>query len=169
MREYVYLAGDFDHDGDVVKQIQKWNKDPNKDLKFKDAHEITQARDESLNCSIKESLLRRMNESHTFVIVVGNNTKMVRAGSCSYCMSYYNGRCYRGNSLSDESYIEFECRKAVESGLRIIVIYNSSVIDRNKCPSIIANKGKHIPAYYYVGRECYWNYCQIRDSIMNRC
>lgn len=61
MREYVYLAGDFDHDGDVVKQIQKWNKDPNKDLKFKDAHEITQARDESLNCSIKESLLRRMN------------------------------------------------------------------------------------------------------------
>lgn len=36
MREYVYLAGDFDHDGDVVKQIQKWNKDPNKDLKFKE-------------------------------------------------------------------------------------------------------------------------------------
>ena len=100
MREYVYLAGDFDHDGDVVKQIQKWNKDPNKDLKFKDAHEITQARDESLNCSIKESLLRRMNESHTFVIVVGNNTKMVRAGSCSYCMSYYNGRCYRDNECN---------------------------------------------------------------------
>lgn len=167
MRECVYLAGDFDHDGDVVKQIQKWNKSPYKDLKFKDAHDITQARDESLNCSIKDSLLRRMNESNTFVIVVGNSTKMVRAGSCSYCESYYNGRCYRRNSLSDESYIEFECRKAVESGLKIIVIYNSTIVDRNKCPSIISYRGQHIPAYYYESGKYYWNYYQIRNLIMN--
>lgn len=166
MREYVYLAGDFDHDGNVVRKIQEWNKDPSKDLRFKDAHDITQARDESLNCSIKNSLARRMNESHTFVLIVGKETKNVRAGACSYCKSYFNNRCYYGYSVSEESYIEFECRKAVRDGLRIIVIHNGSVINRNNCPQSIANKGQHIPAYYYVGSECYWNYQQIKRLIM---
>ena len=166
MRGYVYLAGDFDHDGNVVKKIQEWNKNPLKDLKFKDAHDITQARDESLNCSIKNSLARRMNESHTFVLIVGENTKTVCAGACSYCKSYFNNRCYHGYSLNEESYIEFECRKALQDGLRIVVIHNSSQIKRENCPQIIANIGKHITAYYYIGNDCYWNYNEIRNLIM---
>lgn len=166
MRKYVYLAGDFDQDGNVVRKIQEWNRDPLKDLRFKDAHDVTQARDESLNCSIKNSLARRMNESHTFVLVVGKNTKNVRAGACSYCKSYFNNRCYHGYSLNEESYIEFECRKAIQDGLRIIVIHNGSVINQDNCPHCIANKGQHIPAYCYIGNEYYWNYQQIKRLIM---
>lgn len=166
MREYTYLAGDWDHDKKLVEKIQEWNESPYKDLKFKDVHKLTQSKDESLNCSIKASLGKRMDLSHTFVLIVGNYTSSVKAGSCVYCAGYYNNRCYHGYSPSFENFIEYECKKAVNDGLRIIVIYNSNKIDRMKCPEIIRYKGIHIVAYYYFGNECCWNYQEIKNSIM---
>lgn len=166
MKEYTYLAGDWNHDKDVIDIIKSWNKDYSKDLYFKDAHEITQSRDESLNCSIKDSLAKRLNESHTFVLIVGEHTIFVRSGECGYCSSYYNNRCYRGHYSSHESYIEFECRKALNDGLRIVVIYNSSQVDRTKCPSLLRYEGIHIPAYILKYGSLYWNYNQIRNAIM---
>lgn len=44
-------------------------------LDFHDAHDLTQARDSSLNCSIKSSLATRLDVSKTFVLIVGNTTK----------------------------------------------------------------------------------------------
>lgn len=167
MREYVYLAGDWDHDKEIVTKIQEWNEDPSRCLKFKDVHKLMQSKDESLNCSIKASLSKRLNLSHTFVLVVGNNTNSVRAGSCFYCDSYYNNRCYHGYGVSFESFIEYECKKAVNDGLRIVVIYNSDKIDKSKCPEIVRYKGKHIVAYYYFNDKCYWNYTEIKNAIMN--
>lgn len=35
-----------------------------------------------------------------------------------------------------------------------------------KCPEIIRYKGIHIVAYYYFGNEYYWNYQEIKNSIM---
>ncbi len=166
MKEYTYLAGDWDYDKNIINKIKEWNKDPQKSLKYKDAHEITQARDESLNCSIKNSLGKRLLQSHTFVLIVGKKTIDTREGECSYCNSYYNGRCYHGYGLSNESYIEYECRKAVELDMKIIVIYNSDKIERLKCPEIVRYKGKHIVGFYYTANDCYWNYNEIANSIM---
>ena len=44
-------------------------------LSFVDAHELTQARDTSLPCSIKRFLRERLDASKTFVLVVGDKTK----------------------------------------------------------------------------------------------
>lgn len=74
-RTRTYIAADWDGDLDAVNQLHKWNESDYFNLSFSDAHDLTQARDSSLNCSIKKSLAERIDASKTFVIIVGNNTK----------------------------------------------------------------------------------------------
>lgn len=169
IRKCVYLAGDFDsEDRKIVEKIQEWNQNSNKQLKFKDAHELTQARDESLPCSIKASLAKRLDEADIFVLVVGEKTNNLTKGSCQYCDSYSNDRCHKNhNNVSFDSFIEFECNKAFKDNLRIVVIYNSLIVDRSKCPEVIRYIGTHIPAKYYKKGFKYWNYQEIRNAIMN--
>ena len=52
-RTKTYIAADWDGDNDAVKQLYKWKRSNYWSLDFHDAHDLTQARDSSLNCSIK--------------------------------------------------------------------------------------------------------------------
>ncbi len=108
-RTKTYLAGEWDGDEDAIKQLHKWNDNNFWSLSFTDAHELTQARDGSLNCSIKSSLATRLDSSKTFVLIVGSNTKTVRSGSCQYCdsLNSYTKSCARGKSVDYSSYIEY--------------------------------------------------------------
>lgn len=76
-RTRTYLAGDWDGDKNLIQQIYDWKRSGYLALDFTDAHDLTQSRDGSLNCTIKESLSKRMNESKTFVLVVGDKTNAV--------------------------------------------------------------------------------------------
>ncbi|WP_419796124.1 TIR domain-containing protein [Vibrio artabrorum] len=100
-RTKTYLAAEWDGDRNAIEQLHKWNDSNFWSLSFTDAHDITQARDGSLNCSIKTSLNTRIDASKTFVLIVGSNTKTARNGSCQYCGSYnaYQSRCVRGKPL----------------------------------------------------------------------
>lgn len=71
-RTKTYVAGDWEHDKNAIDQLYKWNEDSRYGLSFSNAHDLTQARDSSLNCSIKRSLAERLNNSKTFVLIVGN-------------------------------------------------------------------------------------------------
>ena len=110
-----------------------------------------------------------MDVSKTFVLIVGNQTKTVRAGGCQYCNSYnsWNYHCSHGYSVDYRSYIEYECEKAVEAGIKIVVLYNSTVVDKSKCPDVIKSKGKHLPMMYYQNEIKYWNYSEIKNAIQN--
>ena len=68
-RNKTYIAADWDHDKNAVEQIYKWKDSDHWSLDFHDAHEITQARDTSLPCSIKRSLKERMDSSKLFVLI----------------------------------------------------------------------------------------------------
>ena len=70
MRTKTYIAADFDHDKDAVDLLYYWKNNKNLSFDFQDAHDLTQARDTSLYCSIKKSLRLRLNESKTFVLIV---------------------------------------------------------------------------------------------------
>lgn len=48
-----YIAGDWDHDYDAVEMLHYWNDSSRYGLSFLDAHDLRQARDSSLNCTIK--------------------------------------------------------------------------------------------------------------------
>ena len=71
-RTKTYIAADWDHDKDAVDQIYKWKNGNGWSLDFHDAHELTQARDSSLPCSIKASLKSRMDVSKNFVLITTN-------------------------------------------------------------------------------------------------
>ena len=167
-RTKTYIAADWDSDKDAVDQLHKWNDSKYWSLSFTDAHDLTSARDSSLNCSIKSSLKTRMDASKRFVLIVGEHTKTVRAGSCSYCGSYnsYTQRCARGKTIDYRSYIEYECDKAVEDGISIVVLYNGTIVDRTKCPSAVRYKGTHLPMLYWgTDGQLYWNYTKIKDAL----
>ncbi len=56
------------------------------------------------------------------------------------------------------SYIRYECEKAIESGIKIIVLYKSTKVDKSKCPEVVKNIGMHIAMIYYEDGKYYWDY-----------
>lgn len=166
-RTKTYIAGDWDHDYEAVEMLHYWNNSSKYGLSFSDAHDLTQARDTSLKCSIKRSLAYRMNESKTFVLIVGEHTKNLRAGSCYYCDSYnnYTYSCARGNTVDYQSYIDFECKKAVSDELKIIVLYNSTAVNRDKCPEIVRWQGVHKAMQKRENGQLKWDYANVKAAF----
>ncbi|WP_429019858.1 TIR domain-containing protein [Aeromonas allosaccharophila] len=166
-RTRTYIAGEWDGDQDAIQRLHAWNDSKHLNLSFTDAHELTQARDGSLNCSIKSSLATRFNSSKTFVLIVGKNTKSARSGRCQYCDSYnsYTGSCARRYSVDNRSYIEYECDKAINDGLNIVVLYNAATVDKSKCPESIKNIGKHVAMCYYKEGDYYWDYNAVKSAL----
>jgi hypothetical protein len=166
-RTKTYIAADWDGDKDAIDKLHEWNDSKYWSLSFTDAHDLTQARDGSLNCSIKSSLATRLDASKTFVLIVGSNTKSLRAGSCQYCgsLNSYTHYCARGRSVDYRSYIEFECEKAVRDGLKIVVLYNAASEDKSKCPDAVKYEGTHKAMCYYEDGKYYWDYQAVRTAL----
>ena len=172
-RTRTYLAGDWDGDRDLIQQIMDWNRKGYLALDFTDAHELKQARDGSLNCTIKESLADRLNGSKTFVLIVGEKTDSVASGSCQYCTEYspYYQFCGRGHSQDLRSYIKYECEKAARdyknNKMRIVVIYNYLDVHRDKCPETVRYIGTHISGRVRdINGGVKYDYQSIKNAIM---
>ena len=166
-RTKTYLAGDWTGDRDAIDKLHEWNDSLHLSLSFTDAHDLTQSRDDSLNCSIKSSLARRLDTSKTFVLIVGDDTKSLRAGSCQYCgsLNSYTDSCARGYNVDYRSYIDFECEKALRDGLEIVVLYNAASVDKAKCPELLKFAGIHRAMCYYKDGELYWDYQTVKDAL----
>lgn len=166
-RTRTYIAADWDGDHDAVEQLHKWNDGDRWSLSFPDAHELHQSRDSSLPCSIKSSLKQRMDRSKRFVLIVGDHTTTVTKGSCSYCGSYnsWTRNCARPHSIDRRSYIEYECDKAVEAGIDIVVLYNGTHVDRSKCPESVRWTGSHVAMLYYRNGGDYWDYQAVKKAL----
>lgn len=166
-RTRTYIAADFDHDKNAVDQLHKWNDSNYWSLSFTDAHDLQTSSDSSLYCSIKASLKYRMDGSNTFVLIVGDHTNAISKGGCQYCGSYnsHTYSCAKGYAVDYRSYIKFECDKAVEAGIKIIVLYNSTVINRSKCPEAVRFVGTHAPMVYYKDGKYYWDYQSVKDAF----
>lgn len=171
-RTKTYLAGDWTGDSPAIRQIIKWNESSHWSLHYRDVHELTQCRDSTFNCNIKRSLKARMDISKTFVMVVGEHTKFLRSGSCNLCersqKDYWGGSyCEASYSYDSRSYINYECDIAVAAGIKIVVLYNSSVVEKNKCPLALRNIGTHkeMMTYNYM-RHCWeYDYNKVKKAI----
>ncbi len=166
-RTKTYIAADWTGDKDAIDKLHEWNKRENLSLSFTDAHELTQARDGSLNCSIKSSLATRLDASKTFVLIVGSNTKSLRAGSCQYCgsLNSHTNTCARTGQVDYRSYIEYECAKAVRDGIKIVVLYHAASVDKSKCPDAVKNIGTHKAMCYYNDGKYYWDYQTVKSAL----
>lgn len=167
-RTKTYIAADWDGDWDAVDRLYAWKNSEHWILDFVDAHELHQARDTSLNCSIKRALAERLNVSKRFVLIVGDKTKNLTAGSCWYCNDYSSltKSCYRGYAVDYKSYIEFECKKAVRDGLQIVVLYNSTRVNKSKCPDVLVDAGRHVAMKTSDALGVRWDYHAVKDAMM---
>lgn len=167
-RTRTYIAADFDSDNEVVDTLFAWNNNHYWSLSFTNAHDLQCSRDSSKPCSIKQSLKYRMDCSKRFVLIVGTQTDAVTKGGCRYCCSYnsWTGVCVRGHSVDHRSFIEYECEKAVASGIDIVVLYKAAVVNRTKCPSAVRSKGIHIPVYILCDGKYSWNYQGVKKALM---
>ena len=168
-RTKTYIAGDWTGDQNLISQLYQWNNSNHWALSFTDAHELTQARDTSLPCSIKRSLAERLDASKTFVLIVGEQTNRLTKGGCQYCGSYnsYTHACARGHWIDYRSFVQYECEKAKHDGLRIVVLYNYASVHRDKCPEILRDTGTHINGFYRgTDGKFYWDYSNIKNAIM---
>lgn len=87
----------------------------------------------------------RMDASKTFVLIVGEHTNTLTKGSC---------------------FIKYECDKAVEAGIKIVVLYNDTCIDRTKCPDSVKYYGMHIPMVYKErDGNYYWDYDAVKKAL----
>jgi hypothetical protein len=167
-RTRTYIAGDWTGDADLINKLHMWNDSDYWGLSFTDAHEMTQARDTSLPCSIKRSLKERLDGSKTFVLVLGEHTTSLTKGSCRYCPSYVpHNRCARGHSVNQQRLIDYECRYAMKHGLKTVVLYNASYVNKAKCPDAFKVwASAHIAAYQYDENNCkQWNYAAIKKEL----
>lgn len=166
-RTRTYIAGDWTGDEDLISSLQRWNENSYWGISFTDAHELTQARDTSLPCSIKKSLKERLDTSKTFVLIVGNDTNNLTKGGCRYCRSYSTyGGCHRPETVDHRSFIEYECDYACKYALNVVVLYNSCYVDRDKCPDSLSCTGRHLAAVYHgTDDHYYWNVNVIKQAI----
>lgn len=169
-RTRTYIAGAWTEDQDLISQIYKWNDSEYWNLRFSDAHDLTQARDSSLPCSIKHSLRERLRASKTFILIVGDKTADLRKGSCQYCDLYLPNlhKCHSSMQLDMRSFIEYECEIAVRDSMRIIVIYNSLYVYKPWCPETVRYEGQHLAAKISSAGYFCWNYQAIKNAVMTR-
>lgn len=162
-----YIAADWTNDYDAVERLHKWNNSDYLSLSFSDAHDLKQANDSSLNCSIKRSLKERLDASKTFVLIVGEETARLTAGACRYCPRYsgFWKSCSSNYPVDHRSYIEYECEKTIEANMKIVVLYKSKTIERVKCPSCIRYVGQHVPVYCIKNGGLSWNYSAVKDAL----
>lgn len=168
MRDCTYIAADFDHDKPAV-DILYWMRE-NGYLNFKDAHDLQQSNDDSYACSIKKSLKFRMDNSNRFILIVGYHTDTVSKGGCQLCESYnsYTSHCARNGNIDYRSFIKFECDKAVEANIKIVVLYKSLEIDRDLCPEAVRWKGTHKQMWYRDNNDqLKWDIRGIANAVNN--
>lgn len=163
-RTKTYVAGDWTGDKDAIQKLYSWKESNFYNLDFVDAHEFHQSNDDSLNCSIKNNLRIRMNGSKKFILIVGEKTNTVTAGSCVHCSDYnsFKSSCSRGLTTSRKSYIQYECDKAYRDDMEIIVLYNYSYRAYSKCPEILKNIGKHVAMKKSDGT---WDYNAVKEAL----
>lgn len=178
-RTCTYIAGDWTDDKDLIDKLHEWNNSNHLNLSFVDVHDLTQSRDSSNPCSIKQSLRKRLNITKTFVLIVGQNTNDLTKGSCRYCANYVSSIygypfCKSGGVIDYRSFIEYECEMALKdynAGLikKIVVIYNGCLGTMpSRCPSVL----RDVNGVIYLGSDMigkdgrrYWNYSEIKDAI----
>ena len=166
-RTKTYVAGAWDEDHDAIEQLYRWNQSDYYSFSFVNVHDFKQARDGSKACSIKKSLSDRMDMCKTFILIVGDSTNKVTKGSCVHCNQYrsWSNYCNSYASQTTKSFIEFECDKArrefLNNNIKILVLYNSSYVYKERCPESVRDIGKHIPMKKYGD----WDYAAVRDAF----
>lgn len=181
---FTYVAGDWDGDNDAIEQLETWNEGKKWSLHFYNVHKVTQSKDSTRNCNIKNSLWTRMSKSSKFILVVGSNTRNLRSGSCSVCPFYVapsifsfapESKCMFNDIIDNRSFVAYEVDLALQAlktrDMKIVVLYNSVNINEDWCPNPLKGVGTHATLKKRVRDACGnwhfdWDYDSVKQAII---
>lgn len=117
-RNKVFVSFDGDTDIHYYRLMLAWKQNDKTDFNFFNAHDISQARDTSLETTIKRSLRERLLNSKTFVILIGERTRYLT------------------------KFVRWEMEQALSIGLPIIGVNLNGLRqqDSDRCPPIIKDE-----------------------------
>ena len=116
-RNKVYVAFDADSDIRYYRLMCAWKQSDRTDFNFHNAHDLRQARDTSLEATIKRSLRERLRNSKVFVVLIGDKTRYL----------------YR--------FVRWEIEQAITLDMPIINVNLNGMrqMDPNRCPALLRN------------------------------
>lgn len=88
MRTKTYIAFDGDADLMSYRTIQSWSADKNNPFTLNDAHDVNEARDNSLPESIINQLRERMEVSKNVLLLISSDTNKNRKGILQWEIGY---------------------------------------------------------------------------------
>ena len=114
----VFISFDGDTDIHYYRLMLAWKQNDKTDFNFFNAHDISQARDTSLESTIKRSLRERLLNSRIFVILIGERTRYLT------------------------KFVRWEMEQAISLGLPIIGVNLNGFRqqDSDRCPPIIKDE-----------------------------
>lgn len=117
-RNKVFVSFDGDNDIHYYRLMKAWKQNDRTDFNFNDAHDIKQARDTSLEATIKRSLRDRLLNSKIFVILIGERTRYLT------------------------KFVRWEMEQTLSLDLPIIGVNLNGLRqqDSDRCPPIIKNE-----------------------------
>lgn len=117
-RNKVFVSFDGDRDIRYYRLMMAWKQSDHTSFDFYNAHEVSSARDSSLESTIKSSLQERMRHSKVFVLLIGESTRFL----------------YK--------FVRWEIEQATKRNLPIICVNLNSArsIDTERCPPILRNE-----------------------------
>lgn len=117
-RGRTFVSFDGDTDMHYYRLMTAWHQNDRSPFNFYNAHDLEQARDTSLESTIKASLARRMAESSVFVLLIGERTRFL----------------YK--------FVRWEIEQALARKLPIIGVNLNSTrfMDESRCPPILRDE-----------------------------
>lgn len=116
-RNKTYVCFDGDTDMKYYNLMKGWKQNDNTDFNFYDAHELNNARDTSLEQSIKNQLRERLKNTKLFVVLLGEHTKYLT------------------------KFVKWEMEQAISLKLPIIVVNLNQRrdVDNERFPNVLKN------------------------------
>lgn len=155
---------DWKSDQDAVDQLFYWNSSAywNLELEYP-CNDLWRLR---RFCSTKFCDIRnKLDISKTFVLIIGENTKdfFNDKGKCHFCSEYpdWGLYCDKGN-VDFRNFLDYACEEAVQAGLKIVVLYKATTVDKTRCPEAVKDIGTHVAMRLSTGL---WNYDSVKNAL----
>lgn len=117
-RNKTFVSFDGDNDMHYYRLMRAWKQSDRTPFNFHDAHDLYYARDTSLEESIKNQLRKRLQNSHTFVLLIGEKTRYL----------------YK--------FVRWEIEQAIRKGLPVIGVNLNGLRhqDQSRCPPLLRSE-----------------------------
>lgn len=196
MRKRVYISADYaegNGDRNVVDLLNEWGNDNLHKVDFVDMAKVVSGScsldSDCRACDLKKEFNQQINLSSGVIFIVGDKTKVRKAGSACARENYYDAksclctpykrnnsgyvackidnipRCYDDvNYVNRYSYLRHEFEQARLKNKRIIVIYNSSRKESDWLPDYMKKYEEKAHPFWIV-KDVYADYNYIKESL----